>query len=212
MQTSATSNINMSPSKPPSNRTVTFTSYIAVRLMPSCKETEMTDEDREDICATYYSMEEVKCLQDGVLDDLSNMRDGKPENDSVTYRGIEHLVTPEVNQARRFRRRAVVDAVLIEQYRQWNKNDSKSARMTDTNAISMAASCLSLNDGLVATAKAKKDEEVARTICSDALIIKTDDVVQSSRNGCPASVKRTVSKSKLDFVLGATRPKRVAIG
>lgn len=172
----------------------------------------MTDEDREDICATYYSMEEVKCLQDGVLDDLSNMRDGKPENDSVTYRGIEHLVTPEVNQARRFRRRAVVDAVLIEQYRQWNKNDSKSARMTDTNAISMAASCLSLNDGLVATAKAKKDEEVARTICSDALIIKTDDVVQSSRNGCPASVKRTVSKSKLDFVLGATRPKRVAIG
>lgn len=171
----------------------------------------MTEEDREDICATYYSRDEVKSLQDGVLDDLSHMRDGKPENDSRTYRGIEHLVTPEINQARKFRRRAYVAAVLIEQHRQWNKNDSKSAHLTDTNAISMAASCLSLNDGLVATTKAKKDEEVARTILSDARRIDTAGL-QNSENDCPASVKRTVSKSKLDIILGATRPKRMAIG
>ena len=171
----------------------------------------MTEEDREDICATYYSRDEVKTLQDGVLDDLSHMRDGEPENDSRTYRGIEHLVTPESNQARKFRRRAYVDAVLIEQYRQWNKNDSKSAQMTDTNAISMAASCLSLNDGLVATTKAKKDEEVARTILSDTRKIDGDGLKKLS-NDCPASAKRTVSKSKLDFILGATRQKRMAIG
>ena len=166
----------------------------------------MTEEDREDICATYYSRDEVKSLQDGVLDDLSHMRDGEPESDSRTYRGIEHLVTPEINQARKFRRRAYVDAVLIEQYRQWNKNDSKSALKTD-----MAASCLSLNDGLVATTKAKKDEEVARTILSDTRKIDTN-CLQKMNNDCPASVKRTVSKTKLDFILGATRQKRMAIG
>ena len=86
--------------------------------MPSCKETEMTEEDREDICATFYSRDEVKSMQDGVLECLSQMQDGRPENDFRTYRGIEHLVTPEINQARKFRRRAYVDAVLIEQYRQ----------------------------------------------------------------------------------------------
>lgn len=171
----------------------------------------MTDEDKEDICATYYSRDEVKSLQGGVFDDLSHMRDGKPENDSRTYRGIEHLVTPEINQARKFRRRAYVDAVLIEQYCQWNNNNSTSAHMTDTSAISMAASCLSLNDGLVATAKAKKDEEVARTILSDTRRNGTDGL-QKLSNDCPVSVKRTVSKSKLDFTLGATRQKRMVIG
>lgn len=142
-------------------------------------------------------------LQNGVLDDLSDMRKGMPENDSTTYRGIEHLATHELNQARKFRRRAYVDAVLIEQYRQWNKNESKSAELVDQNAISMAASCLSLNDGLNAITKAKKDEEVAMTIMS-----KTDRI--SGDVPCKSSAKRSVSKSNLDF-FGAKQMKRMAV-
>ena len=202
MQTSTSNNINM-PASIPRNRGIAFNSSVGVRLIPTCKDKEMTNEDMEDICATWYSRGEVKSLQDGVLDDLGNMREGMPENDSMTYRGIEHLATPELNQARKFRRRAYVNAVLIEQYRQWNKNDSKSAELVDQNAISMAASCLSLNDGLNAIIKAKKDEEVAKIILS-----KTD---RTSSDVSPASsAKRSVYNSNLDF-FGAKQTKRMAV-
>ena len=80
----------------------------------------MTEEDVEDIRATWYSRKEIRSQQDDVLDDLCDMRQGVPEDGSATtYRGIEHLVSSDLNQARKFRRRAYVDAVLIEQYRQW---------------------------------------------------------------------------------------------
>ena len=149
-------------------RSVRFSSLIAVRLMPSCKDTEMSEEDVEDIRATWYSKEDIRSQQDATLDDISDLRQGMPEDDAtnVTYRGIEHLATPESNYSRKFRRRAYVDAVLIEQYRQWSSGQESGgkSKKTDEHAIAMAAACLSLNDGLAAVTKAKKDEDAARTI------------------------------------------------
>ena len=153
-------------------RSVRFSSLIAVRLMPSCKDAEMSAEDAEDIRATWYSKEDIRSQQDDTLDDLSDLRQGMPEDDAanVTYRGIEHLATPESSYARKCCRRAYVDAVLIEQFRQWSscRKSGGKPKKIDDHAIAMAARALSLNDGLAAVTKAKKDEEAARTILAGA--------------------------------------------
>lgn len=175
-------------------RSVRFSSLIAVRLMPSCKDAEMSEEDVEDIRATWYSKEDIRSQQDATLDDISDLRQGMPEDDAtnVTYRGIEHLATPELNFSRKFRRRAYVDAVLIEQYRQWSSGQESGGnpKKTDEHAIAMAAACLSLNDGLAAVTKARKDEEAARTILAgdvvdSCLSLKLDGLaaVTEAKNG-----------------------------
>ena len=190
-------------------RSVRFSSLIAVRLMPSCKDADMSEEDAEDIRATWYSKEDIRSQQDATLDDISDLRQGTPEDDAtnVTYRGIEHLATPESNYSRKYRRRAYVDAVLIEQYRQWSSSQESGGKpkKTDEHAIAMAATCLSLNDGLAAVTKAKKDEEAARTIFAgdvvdSCLSLKHDGVaaITKAKNGKETPILAGVTTKALD--------------
>jgi len=172
--------------------------------MSSCKDPDMDSNDREDLCATFYSRREVKAMQEDVLEDLKGMLAGVPEGDNLTYRGIEHLITPEINQIRRVRRRAYIDAVLLEQHRQWTQNESRSAELIDQRAIAMAATCLSLDDGLVAITKAKKDEDDAKGIMS------LSGGVHLLAKSC--SGNHVVSAPKIASVLGATQPNPMVVG
>ena len=190
-------------------RSVRFSSLIAVRLMPSCKDAEMSAEDAEDIRATWYSKEDIRSQQDDTLDDLSDLRQGMPEDDAinVTYRGIEHLATPESSYSRKLRRQAYVDAVLIEQFRQWSscRESGGKPKMTDDHAIAMAARALSLNDGLAAVTKAKKDEEAAKSIFAGDVVdscvsLKHDGVaaITKAKNGKETTILAGVATKTLD--------------
>lgn len=195
--------------KPSSDiRSVRFSSLIAVRLMPSCMDAEMSAEDAEDIRATWYSKEDIRSQQDDTLDDLSDLRQGRPEDDAanVTYRGIEHLATPESSYSRKIRRQAYVDAVLIEQFRQSSCQESGGKpKKTDEHAIAMAAACLSLNDGLAAVTKAKKDEEAAKTIFAGDVVdaclsLKHDEVaaITKAKNGKETAILSGATTKALD--------------
>jgi len=165
----------------------------------------MDSNDREDLCATFYSRREVRAMQEDVLEDLKGMLAGVPEGDTLSYRGIEHIITPELNQIRRVRRRAYVGAVLLEQHRQWTKNSSRSAELIDQRAIAMAATCVSLNDGLVAITKAKKDEDDVKGIMT------LSDGVQIISAKCCAKI-HDVSAPKIASVLGTTQPNPMVVG
>lgn len=94
------------------------------------------------------------------------MRRGIPEdNISLSYRGIEHMASSGRQEERRKRRRGYVDAVLLEQYRQWTEhNDFSIMYDVDSESLAKIASCFSSDDIRFALEKATKDSEDAQDI------------------------------------------------
>lgn len=86
------------------------------------------------------------------------MRRGVPEDGiSLSYRGIEHMASSG-QHGRRKRRRAYVDAVLLEQYRQWTAHDDfSSTSNVDDDLVAQTATSFSSNDVRLAVEKATKD-------------------------------------------------------
>ena len=177
---------------------VTFGSSVAVRLIPTHH--ELTPKQYE---ATYYTPADLENSRNEGLDDIRSLRSDEPEasaeNDfnGPCYRGIEHLVTRQSKLDRTARRRAYVDAVLIEQYQQVTNNG-----YADVNDLAAIARTKSHNDKAVARRKGVADENVMKDIVGKRM-------VQKARGLSTVSKGEGGSQRKLAFITGAVRSVRI---
>ena len=177
---------------------VTFGSSVAVRLIPTHHELTPKQYD-----ATYYTPADLENSRNEGLDDIRSLRSEEPEasaeNDfnGPCYRGIEHLVTRQAKLDRTERRRAYVDAVLIEQYQQVTSNG-----YANVNDLAAIARTKSHNDKAVARSKGVADENVMKDIVGKK-------VMQKARALSTAGKGEDGSQRKLAFITGAVRSVRI---
>lgn len=147
--------------KLPNARSVSFSAAVGIRLIPSCK-----DDSLAQMFLKHYTRQCFKSVREDVVKDIKDMRRGIPEdNISLSYRGIEHMASSGRQEERRKRRRGYVDAVLLEQYRQWTEhNDFSIMYDVDSESLAKIASCFSSDDIRFALEKATKDSEDAQDI------------------------------------------------
>ena len=133
-------------------RSVSFNAVVETRLIPSWKNDSLAQKFLK-----HYTRQCFKSVREDLVEDIKDMRRGIPEDDiSLSYRGIEHMASLG-KHSRRQRRRAYVDAVLLEQYRQWTASICNPVCNIDHHLIAQIASSFSSNDARLALEKASKD-------------------------------------------------------
>ena len=136
----------------PNKKSATFDSQVAVRLIPTHHELTPTQ-----FSATYFTPSDLEVAKSDGLSDVRMLRlGGVPENDSCgpCYRGIEHHACRQTKIVRAQRRRAYVDAVLAEQYRQ----TALSGNVANINDLAAVANGRSENDKISALGRGRADE------------------------------------------------------
>ena len=133
-------------------RSVSFNAVVETRLIPSCKDDSLAQKFLK-----HYTRQCFKSVREDVMEDIKDMRRGVPEDDiSLSYRGLEHMASSG-QHGRRKRRRAYVDAVLLEQYRQWTASLCNPVCNIDHDLLAQIATAFSSNDAQLALEKASKD-------------------------------------------------------
>ena len=153
-------------------KTVTFGSQVAVRLIPTHQELTPTQ-----FAATYYTPSDLDEAKSDGLSDVRMLRLGSvPENDSCgpCYRGIEHQASRQHKLDRMERRRAYVDAVLVEQYRQVALN----GYVANINDLAAAAKARSEDDRISALSRGKADEAAMVGIVGRAVVDRARALAQ----------------------------------
>ena len=156
----------------PSKKSVTFGSQVAVRLIPTHQELTPTQ-----FSATYYTPSDLDEAKSDGLSDVRMLRLGSvPENDSCgpCYRGIEHQASRQHKLDRMERRRAYVDAVLVEQYRQVALN----GYVANINDLAAVAAAKSKNDKITALGRGRADETAMVGIVGRAVVDRARALAQ----------------------------------
>ena len=173
--TTGISTTSTSQPKPKRKRTLTFSTDVAVKLIPNLS--ELTDQEYVD---TYYTNGELRQLKESTMVDIRELRyfcstkaglagstvtaDIYSKAHAATlppnfcHRGIEHLRSVEANEHRRSTRRTCVRSVLVEQCAQ------SDGGYADPMALGRVASNASASSRIEAVRKGDADAAEARRV------------------------------------------------
>ena len=184
-------------------KSVKFGSQVAVRLIPTHHELTPTQ-----FSATYYTPSDLEVAKSDGLSDVRMLRlGGVPENDSCgpCYRGIEHHASRQTKIDRVQRRRAYIDAVLAEQYRQ----TALSGYVANINDLAAVAKARSENNKISALSRGRADESAMVGIVGRAVVDRARVLAQ--RNPAPTPNSQTHNKTQNQHKL-ASSVRKVRIG
>ena len=187
----------------PYKKSVSFGSQVSVRLIPTHHELTATQ-----FAATYHTPSDLDVAKSDGLSDVRMLRlGGVPENDSCgpCYRGIEHQASRQSKVCRIERRRAYVDAVLAEQYRQ----TALSGYVANINDLEAVAKARSENDKISALSRGRADESVMVGIVGKAVVDRARALAQ--RNPATTPSRQTHNKTQSQHKL-ASSVRKVRIG
>ena len=187
----------------PNKKSVNFGNQVAVRLIPTHHELTPTQ-----FSATYYTPSDLEVAKSDGLSDVRMLRlGGVPENDSCgpCYRGIEHQASRQTKIDRVERRRAYVDAVLAEQYREAALN----GYVANINDLATVAAAKSKDDKISALSRGRADESAMVGIVGRAVVDRARVLAQ--RNPAPTPNSQTHNKTQNQHKL-ASSVRKMRIG